>query len=357
MSSPIEINLNPQEFQRLANNFYNSIGSDSYQQRINIDAQLLNYFFANYQKVKERKRIAFVWICLNPPYWEFAKPMIMGAKQFFLPGHDVDYFLWSDMPDNKDEAKQKITEHLTKVNAPIDQNQQAIDTLSEQVAEIHKIDKVTVFPTESIEWPMPTLMRYHTFLQQEEILNKYDYIFYLDVDCAIVDIVGDEILGEGLTSGQNPMYHLDKTMYPPYEPNPESAAYIKRPGQIVMENDKPRFVPQYYAGGMQGGTSSEFIKAMKACKKMVDQDLAKNYIPIWNDESCWNKYLSEYKGHLIALNPSYIYPDSLISEYYVPRWGRNYQPKIVTLTKKFSLKQLSAEEQKSLTMMQGAAKL
>lgn len=348
-----EINLNPQEFQRLANNFYNSIGMDSYQQRINVDAQLLNYFFQNYQKVKEKKRVAFVWICLNPPYWEFAKPMIEGAKRLFLPGHDVDYFLWSDMPDSSEAAKGRIVEHLKSINAPIDQNAQAIDTLATQVAELHKTDRVTVFPLEPIEWPMPTLMRYHTFLQQEDILSKYDYVFYCDVDMAFVDIVGDEILGEGLTTGTNPMYYLDKTMYPPYEPNPESAAYIKRPGQIVLENGQPRFMPQYYAGGFQGGRTDEFIKAMKACKKMVDHDLNRNYIPIWNDESCWNKYIFENidPTKLIVLNPSYIYPDSLHKEYYEPRWGRSYQPKLVTLTKKFSLKQLTPEEQAQITRM------
>ena len=87
MTSPqtTEINLNPAEFQRLCNNFYNSIGQDSYQQRINVDAQLLNYFFQNHDKVKEKKRVAFVCICLNPPYWEFVKPMIQGAKALFLP--------------------------------------------------------------------------------------------------------------------------------------------------------------------------------------------------------------------------------------------------------------------------------
>ncbi len=346
-----EINLNPSEFARLANNFYNSIGQDSYQNRINTDAQLLNYFFQNYQKVKEKKRVAFVWICLNPPYWEFAKPMIDGAKKLFLPGHDVDYFLWSDMPATREQARAKITEHLVNMQAPIAENAQAIENLSKQIEEIHKMDKVTVFPLEAIEWPMPTLMRYHTFLQQEETLAKYDYIFYCDVDMMFVDVVGDEILGDGITTGVNPMYWLDKSMWPPYEPNPQSAAYIPRPGRVIEDEGKPRFQPIYYAGGFQGGKADVWIKAMKQMKKMIDKDLTQNYIPIWNEESIFNRYLFE-NPPAIVLNPSYIYPDSLIKEYYEPRWNRSYQPKLVTLTKKFSLKQLSPEEQKALTAMQ-----
>lgn len=187
-------------------------------------------------------------------------------------------------------------------------------------------------------------------LQQEEILSKYDYIFYCDVDMAFVDIVGDEILGDGLTSGTNPMYYLDKSMVPPYEPNSNSTAYINRPGQIVNENGQPRFQPMYYAGGFQGGKTDKFIEAMKVMKKNIDKDFNNNYIAIWNEESHWNKYLFD-NPPAIVLNPSYIFPDSLINEYYIPRWGRAYQPKLVTLTKKTSLRPLSPDEQQQIMMM------
>lgn len=360
----VDINLTGTEFARLANNFYNSLGMESYQGRINIDAQFVNYFLANANKVKEKKKVAFVWICLNPPYWEFAKPMVEGAKQFFLPGHDVDYFLWSDMPETKEDITNQVYAYLEKVGmasvVSAEPKTLNLDTttlegvkkLAEDIESLYKMEKVKIFPTESIEWPMPTLMRYHTFLQQEEILKEYDYIFYCDVDMMFVDIVGDEILGKGLTTGTNPMYFLDKSMYPPYEPNPKSAAYIPRPGQVVNENGKPRFMPQYYAGGFQGGKADQFIEAMKGCKKIIDHDMMKiNYIPIWNDESAWNRYLFDHPENLIVLNPSYIYPDSLQKEYYEPRWGRAYQPKLVTLTKKFSLKQLTPEEQQQIMLM------
>lgn len=353
MDSPktVEVNLTGPEFARLANNFYNSLGLDSHQQRINIDSQLFNYFFQNHQSVKEKKKIAFVWICLNPPYWEFAKPMIEGAKNFFLPGHDVDYFLWSDMPSTALEVEKAIVEHFQKSNVPLT-DLEGVKRLSNDIEAIHKMEKVAVFPTEAIEWPMPTLMRYHTFLQQEEILSKYDYIFYCDVDMAFVDVVGDEILGPTLTTGCNPMYWLDKTMWQPFESNPLSTAYIPRPGQIIDDGGKPHFMPQYYAGGMQGGKSNKFIEAMKVMRKNIDQDFANNYISRWNDEGHWNRYLFDHPEGVIALNPSYIYPDSLIKEYYQPRWNRSYQPKLITLTKKFSLKQLSAEEQQGIFAMQ-----
>lgn len=290
--------LTPEEFTRLVNNFYNTNNIPTNIDRIAIDSQLVSYMVENWGEVKKRYKVALICICLNEPYWEFAKDMIEGSKQFFLPGHDVDVLFWSDMPEDASYG-------------------------------------ATVFPTEPVEWPLPTLMRYHLFLQQEERLREYDYIFYCDIDMKFVNVVGDEILGKGLTAAQHPMYALRKEYWPPYEPNEESAAYIKRPGQVISDNGQPRFMPLYYAGGFQGGRSEDFIEAMKVMRRGIDKDFNKNYTAIWNDETHWNKYLADSPPDVV-LTPSYIYPDSLIKEYYEPLWGCSYVPKIVTLTKKFT---------------------
>lgn len=294
------------EFIRLANNFYNSKNIIADINRISVDSYLFNYINSNLDLKKYR--IALCCICLNEPYWPFAKEMIEGARQFFLPGHNVDIFLWSDMPKDMNYG-------------------------------------ATVFETESAPWPMPTLMRYSLFLQQEEVLKDYDYIFYCDVDMKFVGVVGDEILGSGLTAALHPGYAIRKQLWPPYEPNKRSASYIERPGLVTIDKDRPRFMPMYFAGGLQGGVTKEWFKAMREMKKIVDKDLSKNYVPIWNDETVWNKYLEKTPDNLIVLTPSYIYPDSLIKEYYEPIvWGCSYQPKLMTLTKKFSLSKEGAEE-------------
>lgn len=245
------------------------------------------------------KKVALLFVCVNPPYWPFLGDVMRDARDRFLPGHQVDIFAWTDAPLEEGE---------------------------------HEF----IIQTEPVSWPYPTLMRYHLFLQEEERLKDYDYIFYLDADMRIVDVVGDEILGEGLTLAEHPMYSVSKKFIPPYEPNPNSSAYIKRFGVIINENGRPWFKPIYAAGGFQGGTATEFLKAMRTMRDNIDKDFNNNYIAIWNDESHWNKYVSDYKGHMVVLSPSYIYPDSLIENYYVPIWGKNYPPKIVTLTKKFS---------------------
>lgn len=265
-----------------------------------------------------KKKVGILCICLNPPYWSFAQEMLWGLDTFFLKHssirdkYETEVMLWSDMPIDQFKGK--------------------------------------VFPTEPAQWPLPTLLRYNLFLQEEEYLKQFDYLFYIDVDMRIIDWIGEEILGEGLTAAEHPMYALKPNLYPPYEPNPNSTAYIKRPGKIITTEGKPRFKPYYYAGGFQGGKTEDFIKAMKAMKETVEKDFNNNYIAIWNDESHWNKYLSE-NPPTVVLNPSYIYPDSLIDSYYVKLWGRNYSPKIMTLTKSFTTSKEGGDAVKKLVSM------
>lgn len=255
------------------------------------------------------KKVGLLIICVNQPYWQYVWRMVESARKYFLPNQKVDFLLWSDLPEDLNPG-------------------------------------CKLFPIEPIGWPFPTLMRYNLFLQEEETLKKYDYLFYVDADMLFVDTVGDEILGEGLTMAEHPMYSLRREYVPPYEPNPDSTAYIPRLGVVVNENGKPWFKPLYAAGGFQGGKTEFFIEAMKTMKKNIDTDFVKNYIAIWNDESHWNKYLYGYRGHLTVLSPSYVYPDSLIDEYYVKIWGKKYPPKLVTLTKSFTTSKENGDDLK-----------
>jgi histo-blood group ABO system transferase len=297
--------MNDKKLERVLHNFYieRAGGVYNYQDILTIREFLKHIVDLKKGKVREFKlpkyKVGLMFICLNEPYWQFAKDAIEGAAKYFLPDHEVECLLWSDMPESK------------RCGA-------------------------TLFETEPVEWPFPTLFRYHLFLNQEDRLKKFDYVFYCDLDMRFVNIVGDEVLGAGLTAALHPGYAVDKKFVPPYEPDVNSTAFIERPGKVIDDGGKPRFMPMYFAGGFQGGRTKDFIKAMKVMKKNIDKDLnLRNYIAIWNDESHWNKYLFANPPEVV-LTPSYIYPDSLINEYYVPLWGRDYPPKLVTLTKKFT---------------------
>jgi len=259
--------ITAQEFTRFIKRFYTSKKLEVNSQRINEDAELVNYFNTNlkfFQKEKKQK-VAFVFICLNPLYWQYAPEMVDGASKYFLPGHNTDFLFWTDIPENSYEINGKIAQAFQERGQNLADPSIAttVNTITNNVINLRNQSNIKIIPTDSVEWPYPTLLRYNLFLQQEELLKEYDYIFYCDVDMRFIDIVGDEILGEGITASQHPMYALRKEYFPPYEPNPDSASYIKRTGKILVENGKPRFMPFYYAGGFQGGKSDKFIEAMK----------------------------------------------------------------------------------------------
>lgn len=351
---------------RVVNNFFHSYSAGDYGvSDLNVLKSFTSYILQ--QRDLPKYKVAMMFICLNQPYWEFIGKAISGAKQFFLPDHNVDYFLWSDIPTkdtkeyldslNKLPTQKEIEENIlksviTEVQYPdarmrptISPNQfLSREAVINGVSEARAIKDLIIFPTEPIEWPYPTLFRYHMFLQQEEALKDYDYVFYCDADMVFANMVGDEILGDGLTAARHPMYALRENLNPPTEPNPESTAFIKRPGMYAVKNGQNFFQPMYYAGGFQGGKTKDFFTAAKEMKKNIDIDLdSKKYVARWNDESHWNKYLFDNPPAKV-LSPAYIYPDSMIKEYYEPIWGRSFNPKLITLTKKFSLAKLTPEQ-------------
>lgn len=355
-----------------------------------------------------RQKVALLFISLNDRYWPYLAQVIKDCRKNFLPQHKVDYFVWTDYnEDSKKKQLDSLdalkTEYIkTKSQDTLNvivnnfsaiirlfavfyapKIQEILQALAAQqifykqegpkfwiestrpieeadvLSLIESIKQILVFfhadmdetlkdviisDTAPVEWPAPTLMRYHLFLNQEEKLKEYDHLLYLDADMRVVTKISDEVLSDGLLSAEHPMYSLRPQYIPPYEPNEQSTAFIPRPGKIVDENGKKRFRPYYYAGGFQGGKAPLFLEAMREMKKNIDKDFDNNYTAIWNDESHWNKYLSEFKGSLTVLSPAYIYPDSLIKEYYEPLWGCSYEPKIITLTKPFSLSAQGADD-------------
>jgi len=160
-------------------------------------------------------------------------------------------------------------------------------------------------------WPGPTLYRYHTILKTETLLKEYDYIYYIDIDMMIKEILGEEILGE-LVAVIHPGYWDSPRKKFTYETRIQSKAYIP-----------PDKGTKYYAGGFEGGSAPRFINVMKTMREWIDIDLKNGIIPIWHDESIWNAYLYQ-NPPTVELSPSYCYPES---------WSLPFPKKIIALDK------------------------
>lgn len=207
---------------------------------------------------KNNKKIGLL-IMATGKYICFIEPLIISAQKYFLPEHEVTFFVFTD--------------------GVIEQQSNIIKT--------HQM---------RLGWPFDTMMRFLVYYNAKEHLEQMDYLFACDADMRFVDTIGDEILSDRVAT-RHPGFIADR--HDDYETNIRSCAYIE-PGQGEY----------YFAGGFYGGSTAEFLKMARICAQNIFKDLAHGYIAHWHDESHLNRYFVDNKPTII-LSPSYCYPESL----------------------------------------------
>lgn len=177
-------------------------------------------------------------------------------------------------------------------------------------------DRVKCIPhsIESYGWPYATLYRYKIMTSVE---YTTDYIFYLDVDMNINDVIGDEILGE-LVAVRHPGYYW--TGWGSENVDPRSQAFIDRPLR-----------KKYFCGGVQGGSVKEYYKAMLVLDSMIQEDERNGVMAEFHDESHWNKYL--IGKEVTEMDCSYCMPQSIAKRNY--HKIQKFPARILALEKNF----------------------
>jgi len=223
-------------------------------------------------------KICILTIATNK-YIQFVERLYNNLEENFLNGHELECLLF--------------TEH-----------------------DVETSDNVHVSKIDHEPWPMPTLKRYNYFIKEKELISKYDYCFYFDVDMGIVGKVGDEVLDDLVAT-----MHPYQSFYPKeersYDRNPNSLAYVP-PGE------EGEF---YYAGGFNGGSTKRFLEMAEVIAERVNTDLENGVIALWHDESQMNRYLIDNPPTL-SLTPSYCFAEEQMNNSQYP-----YEPKIIALKK------------------------
>jgi histo-blood group ABO system transferase len=226
----------------------------------------------------KKLNIALVTIATNK-YIEFIEPLYKSVKEFFLTNHNVDMFCFTDK------------------NTP------------EGIIRIEQ---------KHIPFPYPTLLRYHIFMKQYDLLKKYDAVYYCDADMIFVDKVGNEVLSD-LTATLHPGFIDDTIAFYSYQRNPISVAFIP------LDQGE-----HYYCGGFNGGF--RYLDMCRELEKLIDLDLKRNICAIHHDESYLNRFLLDIKPTCI-LSPEYCYPD-VANIFLTEKLAQhNYKPKIIALEK------------------------
>jgi len=208
-------------------------------------------------------KINIITICTGK-YTIFLEGLYNSAEKYFLPGVDKNYFVFTDG-------------HI--LNKP----------------NIEKINQ------EKLGWPYDTMMRFKMFNRISEILSG-EYTFFLNANMLFMDFVYDEVIpneqNNYLMGVSHPGYYKNDINELPYERRSDSNFYIPYGAG-----------KNYFQGCFNGGRTIEFLNMSKELDRLIDDDLSKNIIPIWHDESALNWYYD--KINPIILDPGYSYPESI----------------------------------------------
>ncbi|XP_053325162.1 histo-blood group ABO system transferase 2-like [Spea bombifrons] len=204
-------------------------------------------------------------------YIRFLGPFLKSAERYFMVGHKVRYYVFTDKVAEVKWPKMAENRILVLREVTADQRWQDVSMRRMQVL---------------------------TNLTRGELQTDVDYLVCADVDMVFADHVGVEILGERVAT-IHPGYFLKQPLSFSYERRPISNAYIP-----YGDGDF------YYMAAFYGGTVDEIYKLSTACQEGIVSDKKKDIEAVWQEESHLNKYLV-YNKPTKVLSPEYIWDTDL----------------------------------------------
>lgn len=225
-----------------------------------------------------------VTVCLiaTKKYKIFIIPLVESIKRYFLLRHEIEIVLFTD-----------------DIHTPCEGNERV---------------KITKDLIVSLGFPEATLKRFEIMTSRA---YECDYIYYLDIDYLIISEVDENIFGDGLVAVLHPGFSFAGG------------------GSWCTDEDSNAFTfpenrLQYFCGGTSGGKYKHYYKAMRQMKLMIEDDEKRGVRAEHNDESHWNRLLSEHKSFKI-LDSSYCMPEPF---HLRAAWGLTHLvPKILALDK------------------------
>jgi len=234
------------------------------------------------------KKIGILYICTGG-YDILWKDFYLSTEKYFLNDLDENgrkkfekyYFVWTDVQEIFGEKD----------------NLQMVEIKNEKIKKIYQ---------KNLGWPGNTLMRFEMFLSQLSELQKMDFLFFFNANALILkniselDFLPDLNKHEYLLAALHPGFFNKKRSVFTYDQNPNSLACINK-------DDNPD--GKYFMGALLGGVSKNFLEACEIMNNNTNQDLQKNVIAKFHDESHWNRYLVN-RNDIKILGPEYLYPEN-----------------------------------------------
>ena len=184
-------------------------------------------------------------------------------------------------------------------------------------------ENLKVFSQKHLDWPYITLKRFEIINKAREIINDHDWFVFIDGDALVVDRIEEEefFTDKPLFGVHHPCHYLKM---PPHNQYP-GAYEITENCNAAIDLDK--YQPKvYYQGCFWGGKTPEVCAMIDELEYRVGDDLKRNVIALWHDESHLNKYFIENPNLVHTYGPEYAFPEVFKNEC-------TFEPKIVHLAK------------------------
>ncbi|XP_010997963.3 histo-blood group ABO system transferase isoform X2 [Camelus dromedarius] len=205
-------------------------------------------------------------------YTVFLKLFLETAEKYFMVGHKVNYYVFTDRPADVPQV-------------PLRQGRQVVVL---EVRNYRRWQDVCMHRMEMI-----------SNFSRQRFLHEVDYLVCADVDMKFSDRVGVEILAPLFGTLHPGFYAADRGSFT-YERRALSQAYIPR--------DEGDF---YYAGAFFGGSVLEVHRLTAACHQAMMADWARGLEAVWHDESHLNRYLLYHKPSKV-LSPEYLWDERML---------------------------------------------
>ena len=199
-----------------------------------------------------------------------------------------------------------------------------------------------IIETQSLGWPLPTLLRYQMIKDVEELV-KGDLVMHLDADMLCIGTVDRKYLYSPITKNQICFVEHPGFFRPcgrsKFELYLKNLIYILRDlkslirfgslGTWDRDPESQAFVPRrlrgkYVCGGTWYGEREAILKLANELASRTDQDLRHGKTATFHDESHLNWFYSTYGGKTV--------PPELCFEPTYPQL-RGLNPKIVAINK------------------------
>ncbi|NXU15296.1 BGAT1 transferase, partial [Pardalotus punctatus] len=199
-------------------------------------------------------------------YWFFIHGFMRSANKYFLAGHQVNFYLFTDSPEKISHLQMAPENNLFVIPVQNHSRWQDIST--------SRMDVISTY--------------IHSQFQYE-----VDYLYSIDIDVQLLAHIGVEIID---------------ALVGTITAHPENKAYETRPeSRAAVPEGEGDF---YYTASFYGGSVSEVYKLTRACSKGIMEDRERGIEARWHDESHLNKYLLYHKPTRL-LSPEYYWDTEL----------------------------------------------